>query len=131
MCLEYLSLALFDSAVIICSVSGVIDLRASQKRLRCWDDVLSMFFFHGNLDTLYDRSLALCGNLLRTLERDEGELKVMRCLLESILLPGLATEVRSGIITIGMGITDEIELKSGELLQVCGPTLDHVPSGVS
>lgn len=90
-----------------------------------------MFFFHGNLDTLYDRSLALCGNLLRTLERDEGELKVMRCLLESILLPGLATEVRSGIITIGMGITDEVELKSGELLQVCGPTLDHVPSGVS
>jgi hypothetical protein len=30
-----------------------------------------MFFFHGNLDTLYDRSLALCGDLLRALERDE------------------------------------------------------------
>ena len=50
-----------------------------------------MFPFHSNLDTLYDCSLALCGDLLRTLERDEGELEVVRGLLKSILLPGLVT----------------------------------------
>jgi len=35
-------------------------------------DILAMFFFNGKLDTLYDCSLAFCGDLLRTLERDEG-----------------------------------------------------------
>jgi len=35
-------------------------------------DILVMFFFNGNFNTLYDCLLAFCGDLLRTLERDKG-----------------------------------------------------------
>lgn len=78
-----------------------------------------MFPFHSNLDTLYDRSLALCGDLLRTLERDERELEVVRCLLKNILLPGLVTKIQSGNVARGVRSTDEVELKGGKLLEIC------------
>jgi hypothetical protein len=51
-------------------------------------------------------------------------------LLKGIFLPGLMARVCSRIITIGMGITDEIELKSSKLLEICRTSFNHVPSRV-
>ena len=90
--LENLSLALFDSAVMLWSVPNVIDIRTKQERTIGSSDTLSVFLFHGNSNTLYDCPLAFCGDLLRTLERNQGELKVVRCFLKSILLSRLVTD---------------------------------------
>jgi hypothetical protein len=69
--MEDLSLALFNSAVVLRPMSKVVKLSIGQSKSESQGYVL---LFHGNLDTLYDRSLALRGYLLRTLERDEREL---------------------------------------------------------
>jgi len=54
----------------------------------------------------------------------------MGCLLKGVLLPGLMTGVCSEVITKKAGITDEIELKSGKLLEICRTSFNHLPSGV-
>lgn len=78
-----------------------------------------MFLFHGNLDTLYNCSLALRGDLLCALERDERELEVVRCLLKSILLSRLMIKLKPGITTTRERSTNEIELKRSKLLEIC------------
>lgn len=93
--------------------------------------ILAVFLLHSNLDTLYDCSLALCGNLLRALERDKGELEVVRCLLKSVLLSGLVTKIQSGSIGIRARGTNGVELKGSKLLEICRASFDHFPSGVS
>ena len=61
-----------------------------------------MLLFYGNLDSLYYGSLAFCRDLLRTLERDKGQLKVMGCLLKGVPLPGLMAKAWSGMIATRM-----------------------------
>lgn len=41
---------------------------------------------HGQLDTLNDRPLSLCADLLSTLEGNQRHLKIMRCFLKRDLL---------------------------------------------
>ena len=76
--------------------------------------------FHGDSGAFYDCSLALCGDLLRTLERNERELEVVRSLLKGILLPGLVRKnVRSEKIATRERSTNKVELKSNKFLEVC------------
>ena len=71
--LEDLSLALFDSTVVLRPVSDVINIRTSENRkTKASSDILAVFFFYSNPDTLYDCALTFRGDLLRALERDEG-----------------------------------------------------------
>jgi hypothetical protein len=68
--LEDLSLSLLDSAVVLLPMSRVdnLDGNPQGRESGAQSDVLAVFFFHSNLDPLYDRSLALRGDLLRTLK---------------------------------------------------------------
>lgn len=126
--LEDLSLALFDSTVVHRPMPKMVELSTGQSgRVR---HVLPMFLFHRNSGTLYDCSLALCRDLLRTLESNKRELEVVRCFLEGILLPGLVTKVQPGDVETRARGTDEAELKGGELLEICRASFDHLPSGV-
>ena len=65
-----------------------------------------LVIINSQLDSLHNRSLSFCTNLLRTLKRNQGHLKIMRCFLHCGLL------MRLQISFIGLILAEECRIQN-------------------